>query len=188
MEKRRVTVHDATITKRDAIDSFLDKFAEKNDQDLVITSGHRGKDHKMYRKGSTHSTPGLARDIRTKDLSEAVVKKLILSAYKSGFNVIDERERINSKGVPVPHLHIDNRGTAGIMKWNNKLNDAQTITDEYLEKNIEKKLTTAIEKKKEQKSNRYEISRDEMVELRNKYKGKPYKEFENALRKYLKGE
>ena len=27
MEKRRVTVHDATITKRDAIDSFLDPIA-----------------------------------------------------------------------------------------------------------------------------------------------------------------
>lgn len=188
MKKRRVTVSDATITKRDVIDSFLDKFAQEHNQDLVVTSGHRGKGHKQYRKGSTHSHAGKARDIRTRDLSEAVIKKLIRAAYKAGFNVIDERERINSEGVPVPHLHIDNRGTPGIMKWNNKLKEAQTITDEWLEKNIEKKLTTAVEKKKEQKRNRYEISRDEMVELRNKYKGKPYIEFENALRDYLKGE
>lgn len=116
-----VLVDKATITKQGKVDIFLKKFASKYG-DIVITSGHRDKHHKLYRKGSYHSIPGKARDIRTWNLSKVIVEKLIQEAYKAGFTVIDERSR---KGAP--HIHIDNRGKASIMRWDPKLGDAVKV-------------------------------------------------------------
>jgi hypothetical protein len=116
-----VLVDKATITKQGKVDIFLKKFANKYG-DITITSGHRDKHHKLYRKGSYHSKPGKARDIRTWNLSKAVIEKLIQEAYKAGFTVIDERSRKSA-----PHIHIDDRGKASIMKWNNKIKDAVKI-------------------------------------------------------------
>ena len=161
--KGKVSISNAIINKRGNIDAFLDRFAAKHGN-ITVTSGHRDKSHKLYRKGSMHSHAGKARDIRTKDLDENKIKELIKAAYKKGFTVIDERSR---KGAP--HLHIDERGKASIMKWNPDIKDAQDITDTY-------------NKKEKTTEDGYNISKEQLDKYRST--SKSFSEFSEKVHKH----
>ena len=160
-----VKISDATIAKEGKLDSFLRKFAERYG-DITVTSGHRGKEHKLYRKGSMHSEPGKARDIRTKDLDEKIINALMKEAYEGGFTVIDERSREGA-----PHLHLDDRGEASMMRWDPNLKDAVKI------KSLNKK---AAAKKLKQEVSDKSAKKKRLEEL--KKQGLPYAEFERKIR------
>ena len=117
-----------TIAVEGDIDKALKEYSKRTGLDLVITSGYRGKSHKLYNPKSLHSQKGKARDVSIKNLNKD--QQLRLSKYmeNKGFRVIDETTR---KGAP--HLHFStSKRKSGI--WN----DSKKSVDKHpLKKDID---------------------------------------------------
>lgn len=86
---------------RAGVDSRLLAFADRNG--LKITSGRGG----VHNVGSKHYR-GLAIDVRSRGLTDAVIEHLKRDAEQHGLLVRDERQRPPGQKVwSAPHLHIE---------------------------------------------------------------------------------
>ena len=90
-----------TIAVKGDIDKALKEYSKRTGLDLEITSGYRGKSHKLYNPKSLHSQKGKARDVSIKNLNKDQQLRLLKYMENKGFRAIDETTR---KGAP--HLHF----------------------------------------------------------------------------------
>lgn len=95
----------------------IEDIARSTGLNLVITSGHRGKDHPDHSPGSAHSEVGGAYDIslmekgRQRSLTDKEKEYVAKALRERGRRVLQEYGSIYKKGKgKAPHLHASTRG------------------------------------------------------------------------------